>query len=127
MKHITLILLAMTSAGCASPMIERSEVAIEVSPHPNAKFSALKVMRRGEFIIVSGDIQSVRSLSLKGHVDITGYVKGSKVRFSTADILYFSPRRPRPAYFRSRIAEGTETLDLIRLSYDDGSKHPAKN
>lgn len=127
MKYMTLILLVITSAGCASPMIERSEVAIEVLPHSNAKLSALKVMRRGEFMIVSGNIQSVRSLSLKGHVDITGYAKGSKVRFSTADILYFSPRRPRPAYFRGRIAEGAEKLDLIRLSYDDRSKHPAND
>lgn len=127
MKQMLLILLALASPGCASPMIERSDVAIEVSPHSNAKFSALKTMRRGETMIVSGNIQSVRSLSLKGHVDIAGYAKGSKVRSATADILYFSPQRPRPAYFRGRLAEGAENLDLINVSYDDGPKHPAND
>lgn len=127
MKHMPLILLALASPSCASPTIERSDVAIEVSPHSNVKFSALRTMRRGEVVIVAGNIQSVRSLSLKGHVDIAGYAKGAKVRSAMADILYFSPQRPRPAYFRGRLAEGAEKLDLINLSYDAGPKHPAND
>lgn len=123
MTKLPLILVALASSGCASPTIVRSDAPIQLMPHANARFAALKVVRRGDSMIVSGDIQSIRSLMLKGHVDITGFSEGIEIDSTTANLIYFIPRRPAPAYFRARLIVGSEKPEFVRLSYHPRPKH----
>ncbi|WP_157083146.1 hypothetical protein [Novosphingobium lentum] len=127
MKRLLIILLALAGTSCASSTIERTDVAIELQPPANAKFSALRTFRQGKSVIVAGNIRSMRSLTLRGHVDIAGFVRGAMVRSTTADPVYFLPRRPATAFFRTILPDEGKALDLIRVSYDSGPMHRIEN
>ncbi|MDH2134259.1 hypothetical protein N5J77_24300 [Sphingobium yanoikuyae] len=122
-KRLPIILLALAGTSCASRTIERTDVAIELQPRANVKFSALRTLRHGKSVIVAGNILSMSNLTLHGHVDIAGFVRGVMVRSTTAEPVYFLPRRPRPAFFRTVLPDEDEAIDLIRVSYDIGLRH----
>ena len=122
MRRLLFVILTLASSGCASSTILRSDVPIELLPASGVSFSALKAVRKGETLIVTGDIRSARPSRLKGHVDVEGLNDGRVILSSSSKIMYFRPLQ-RTGHFRAPLPLVQSHPDAIRLSYDPARRH----